>query len=529
MHYDPTLNVAVYPTAQPAIVCSHFPDARQLDDKHVAIPCTLPNLQKLTRAGMPTIAPMIENYDWPHGRQITAPHHAQYVSANFKALNPRCFDLSDMRTGKTLSSLWAADYVMREHEKRGEVFRAIVVAPLRTLRRTWANAIFQHFLGRRTCIVLHGSAAKRLELLNQPADFYIINHDGVGVGASVNRTVKLAGMALALHERTDIKLAIVDECSAYKDPSTRRHRIARTLLMDRPYLWMMTGTPTSTGPVDAYGQAKLLNNAYGETQTSYKSRVMIQITSFKWVPRSGAAEIAKKLLSPAVRFRQEDCFDAPPVVVMQEDAELSTTQKQAYAQLKKELRLLVDGKNPINAVNEGALRWKLIQVACGAIYGEDREVHLLDAKPRFEVLREVIEAAPSKIIVFAPLTSVIHLIYKELSKHYTCIKVNGEVPNKEADALITQFQEDKDPRVLIAHPGPIARGLDLTAAATIIWFAPTDKSEDYTQANQRINGPNQRLNRTIVQIAASPIEREIYKRLETNETMQGVVLKLAEE
>jgi len=106
--------------------------------------------------------------------------------------------------------------------------------------------------------------------------------------------------------------------------------------------------------------------------------------------------------------------------------------------------------------------------------------------------------------------------------------VNWEVPSKEADQRVADFQEGV-PRVLIAHPGPIARGLDLTAAATIIWFAPTDKTEDYIQANQRINGPRQTHKRTIVQIAASPIEREIYKRLESNETMQGLVLKLAEE
>jgi len=528
MFYDEALNVAVYPTAHPKVVLEHFPDGRALPDSHVGIPCTLSNLQKLTRVGMPTIAPMDYGYSWPHGPQIERPHHAQRVMANFMALNPRCFNLSEMRTGKTLSALWAADYLMEQHERRGKKFRALIIAPLRTLKRTWANSVFQHFLGKRTCIVLHGTAEKRLELLKQEADFYIINFDGLGTGAETNRSVVLKGMAKELSEREDIKLVVVDEASAYKDPSTRRHKVARALIQQRPYLWMMTGTPTSNGPLDAYGQAKLVNNAYGETLTGYKQRIMMQITNFKWVPRSGAAEAAKKLLSPSVRFTQDDCFDAPPCVVMQEDAELSAAQKKAYEQMKRELRMQMGTGTPITAVNEGVLRWKLIQIACGAIYNSDHDVHLIDAKPRFEVLREVMEEAPRKIIVFAPLTSVITLLYKELSKTYTCVMVNGEVPSKEADQRIADFQEGV-PRVLIAHPGPIARGLDLTAAATIIWFAPTDKTEDYIQANQRINGPRQTHKRTIVQIAASPIEREIYKRLESNETMQGLVLKLAEE
>lgn len=528
MFYDPASNIAVYPVHDPAPIVHHFPDAREVLPKHVGIPCTLDNLQKLTRSGIPTIAPMEHHYDWPHGFQIERPHHAQRVMANFMALNPRCFNLSEMRTGKTLSALWAADYLMQEHEKRGETFRAIIIAPLRTLKRTWANAIFQHFLGRRTCVVLHGNADKRQKLLDQEADFYIINFDGLGTGAQVSRSLKLEGMAGDLFNRSDIRLAIVDECSAYKDPSTRRHKVARALIQQRAYLWMMTGTPTSNGPLDAYGQAKLVNNAHGETKTSYQQRIMMKVSSFKWLPRAGAAEQAKKLLSPSVRFVQEDCFDAPPCVVMQEDAELSPAQKKAYAQLKLELRLQVEHGKSVNAVNEGVLRWKLIQVACGAIYDEDHEVILIDSKPRIAVLKELIEEAPRKIIIFAPLTSVVSMLHIELSKTYECVVVNGEVPSKEADERIAAFQEGS-PRVLIAHPGPIARGLDLTAAATIIWFAPTDKTEDYIQANQRINGPNQTHKRTIVQIAASPIEREIYRRLESNETLQGLILKLAEE
>ncbi|MCI0562696.1 MAG: hypothetical protein MN733_29805, partial [Nitrososphaera sp.] len=77
-------------------------------------------------------------------------------------------------------------------------------------------------------------------------------------------------------------------------------------------------------------------------------------------------------------------------------------------------------------------------------------------------------------------------------------------------------------------PGPIARGLDLTTASTIIWYAPIDRTEQYIQANQRINGPAQKNVRRIYRMSGSSIEDEIYARLENNEALQGAILKLKE-
>jgi hypothetical protein len=60
-----------------------------------------------------------------------------------------------------------------------------------------------------------------------------------------------------------------------------------------------------------------------------------------------------------------------------------------------------------------------------------------------------------------------------------------------------------------------------------VWYCATDRTEDYLQANERINGINQTRKRTIVQLSSTPVEREIFKRLENNESMQGVILQMA--
>lgn len=525
MLYDPVSNVLVYDLKDPQAIVSAIPDARRLVNGYVGVPATLPNLQILALKGLPVIPPMNADYDWPGPFK---PFEAQRITANFLSVHPRAFVLSDMGTGKTLAALWAADFLMQHYEP-GKC-RFIIVSPLSTLRRVWADAIFQSFLGRRTCVVLHGDARRRERLLEEPADFYIINHDGIGVGAQVNRKIELRGFAAALHDRKDIIGAIIDESSAYRDPSTRRHRIARALIGQRDYLWLMTGTPTPNGPLDAYGQAKLVNNAYGETQTGYKMRVMQNLGFFKWVPKPGASEEAKKLLSPAVRFAIEDCVDLPECTVQRREAEMSAEQEKMVKEMKRDLRLQIkDGKH-ITAVNEGVLRWKLLQIVCGAIYDGDKESHFIDCTPRLKVLREVIEQANEKIIIFAPLTSVVTMLFRELTKDgLSCEIVNGSVSSNKRSEIFRQFQSSNlPPRIIVADPGTMSHGLTLTAATMVVWYAPTDKTEVYLQANKRIHRPGQTKTTAIVQIAGSSIEREIYKRLEANESMQGVVLKLAE-
>jgi SNF2 family DNA or RNA helicase len=505
--FDAQRNLVVYDTPRAEEIASSVPDAVRLHNGYVACPASLYNLQLLRYLGFETIQPMDIAYDWP-GR--FTPFQAQRVTSNFLSVHPRAFVLNDMGTGKTLAALWAADFVMRANPG----ISCLVVAPLSTLERVWADAIYQNFLGRRSCVVLHGSAAKRRELLATEADFYIVNYDGVEV------------LQKELAARSDIRMCIVDEASAYRNRTTERHRIARRLISTKDYLWLMTGTPTPNGPTDAYGMAKLVNNAFGEDWQSYHDRVMMKVSMYKWIPKAGAHAEAHKLLQPAVRFAISDCIDLPPCTVQARDVELSPEQAKAYKEMKRDL-VLVAARGPITAANEAALRLKLLQIACGAVYGPDREIHHVDAAPRIKALREIMEQCNEKIIIFAPFTSVVHMLHRELKKDYSVEVINGEVPAKQRNEIFSAFMERTSPRVLVADPGTMSHGLTLTAASAIIWYAPTDRTETYLQANKRIDRPGQVHATTIVQLAATPVEREIYRRLENNEQMQGLILLLA--
>lgn len=514
MWLDRQHNLVIHDTPIADKVCQAIPSARRLHNGYVATPNTLYNLQLLRWLGLQVPSPMDDAYDWP-GRY--KPFEAQRITANFLAVNPRAFVLSDMGTGKTLSALWGADFVMRQYDGS----RCLIVCPLSTMQRVWADAIFTHFMGKRKVVVLHGSAQKRREMLGREADFYVINFDGLGV------------LAKEIGARRDIRMAIVDECSAYRDRTTKRHKLARSLLATKDYLWMMTGTPTPNGPLDAYGMAKLVNNAKGESFYSYQDRTMTKVSMYKWVPKSGSHAAAMELLQPAVRFSIDQCVDLPEMTVQQREVELSAEQAAAMKEMKNELVLQAKA-GPITAANEAVLRGKLIQISCGAVYGpavrgDDRPVHWLDCAPRLAALREVIEQCNEKIIVFAPLRSVLGMLYKELSKDYTVAQVHGDTSPKERNEIFRAFEQDANPRVIVADPGTMAHGVTLVAATAIVWFGPVDRTELYLQANKRIHRPGQTKACVVVQLVATAIEREIFRRLESNETLQGLLLKMVQE
>jgi SNF2 family DNA or RNA helicase len=518
--------VLVYET-QDARIKQHIPAAIPINGQYVGVPVSLPNLQIMRLLGFPVIRPL-GDYDWPRTSHIKQPFHAQVETANFLVVHPRAAVLSDMGTGKTLSALWAADALMSDAESRGESFRALVVAPLSTLSTVWLDAIFANFMSRRKAVILHGSAEKRIEELAKPADFYLLNHDGIKVGARINkaRRLELGGFAEALAKRTDIRLVVIDEVGAFRAYNTLRSRVAKHTLK-REFLWLMTGTPTPNGPLDAYGIAQLLNGARGESFTAYKNRVMYQVTKFDWRPKAGANEAAQALMQPSIRFSIEDCQDLPELTVQTREVELSGEQKELIKLLRKDLVLEME-KGTVHAVNEASKRTKLIQICCGCVYDEHHRAHHVDFIPRIKVLRELIEEAGSKVVVFAPFTSVVHRL-NECLKDFTRCVILGETSVKDRTTIIKRFQQEKDPHVLIAQPETISHGQTLTAAATIVWFGPIDKTDVYIQACKRIHRPGQNRPCTVVNLAGSRIERESFRRLEHNESQQGLLLKMVKE
>jgi SNF2 family DNA or RNA helicase len=140
---------------------------------------------------------------------------------------------------------------------------------------------------------------------------------------------------------------------------------------------------------------------------------------------------------------------------------------------------------------------------------------------------EVIQESSHKVLVFVPFRHTIELLRDVLEKQgVSCGVINGQVSVNKRSELIKQFQENPDPYVLIIQPQAASHGLTLTAANTVIWYAPVTSVETYLQANARINRPGQKNAMTIVHIRGSEVENKLYYMLQNNITNHEKIVDL---
>jgi len=440
----------------------------------------------------------LSEYSWPRPHGFT-PFDHQKITAEFLTTNNKAFCFNEQGTGKTASVIWAVDYLMQ----RGLVKRVLVICPLSIMKSAWQQDLFK-FAIHRTVSVAHGSAKKRKEIINAGSEFVVINFDGVGI---VKNELLKGGF----------DLIVVDEASAYKNAQTVRWKDLRDLTKVIRGLWMLTGTPAAQAPTDAYGLAKLVNPHgipmfYGQ----FRDQVMAKVSEYRWIPRPESKHIVHKALQPAIRFEKKQCLDLPPVTFAERDAPLSPQQLKYYNVLKKQMLIEADGEE-ISAVNAAVKLNKLLQISGGAVYTDTGEVLEFDVSGRLNVVQEVIDETSNKVLVFVPFTHTIELLEKHLVKHgITCEVINGDVPVNRRSELVKQFQDGVHPKVLIIQPQAASHGLTLTAADTIIWYAPCSSVETYLQANARIDRPGQVNPMTIVHITGSPIETKMYAHLRGN-------------
>ncbi len=532
-------NHVIYP-GQPGALTQYIPDLKSINGNYFAFPKTLPNLQVAAWYNLP-VPTVMDDYDWPIEPGLTPlPHQKLY--ANFTVLHPRMFNLGDPGTMKTLATLWAMDYLMLHSTER---FRCLVVAPLTILETVWAKAIFRNFLGRRSFEILVGDNDKRMKKLESDVDIYIVNHDGIKVGAHIRRKmdarnprqkrIELDGFSATIAARDDIKMIVIDEADGFKDPATARHGCASLLfgMGKRPMLKQLTGTPTSTRPTDAYGMAKLSNNAYGKSWTGFRLETMIKVSEFKWVPQKDGYDKARRLLTPAIRFGLDEIWGGPKMTFQTRKVELTPEQKKAMAELKAGLQVIVSSGHAIDAANEAAARQKFLQISLGAIYDASHDTHFIDAHPRYAEMEAIIESTQRKVVVFVPLTNVIHLAVKYLRESWKkkklpwkCDFINGEVnAQKERPKVINAFASDPDFKVIIADPQVASEGInEFVVADTVIWLGAHDKAKAWKQGNARVERPGQQYPSTCFRIVSNKLEEEIFDRLENNTSMQGLML-----
>jgi hypothetical protein len=373
----------------PGRVTHVIPSARVFEFRGqplVAVPHRLDEVRVLRNLGIPAPSPVLHHYDWP-GRNT--PFMAQRMTTAFLTLHPKAFVLSEMGTGKTLAALWAYDYLRRKRK----VAKMLVVAPLSTLERTWADEIFENLPDMRVA-VLHGDKARRLRLLRDDYDIYVINHHGLGV---IERELVAKGF----------DVVIVDEGAIFRNATTKLWKTLNRVVANIERIWWMTGTPTPNAPTDAWAQCRVVSpervpRYFGK----FRDEIMKAFGPFRWVPRANATDTVFQAMQPAIRYTRDQCMDLPECMYVTREVPMTAEQTEAYRTMLTKLYMEY-GAGQVTAVNEAVKMGKLIQIACGVVYGAMGQEIVLPNAPRIREVLRIIEEAHTKTIVFVPYKSAL--------------------------------------------------------------------------------------------------------------------------
>ena len=467
----------------PDKVINAIPKSQKVGDNEVIVKWGLEEAQSLNQLGIKSPSPIEVKYTWTGRYQ---PFQHQVSTSSFLTLHQKGFCFNEQGTGKTASAIWASDFLL----KQGVINRVLVVCPLSIMDSAWRDDLFT-FATHRTVSVAHGSADKRKKIVQEGADYVIINYDGIGI---VLDELKKGGF----------DLIIVDEATHYKNAQTRRWKLLRQLVHDNTWLWMMTGTPAAQNPTDAYGLAKLVNpHSVPRFFGAFKDMVMFKVSQFTWKIRSNATDIVYRALQPAIRFTKEECLDLPPMVYTKRQVELTSQQKKIHKELKTKLVLEITGEQ-VTAVNAAVTLNKLLQISAGAIYTDEGDILEFDIDNRYKVLREVIDESSQKVLVFVPFKHAIDILTDKLrTEGITTEVIRGDVPAHRRTQIFKSFQDNTDPRILVIQPQAAAHGVTLTRANTVVWWGPTSSLETYDQANARVHRSGQTHKCTVVQLQGS--------------------------
>lgn len=357
---------------------------------------------------------------------------------------------------------------------------------------TWTTEYekWDHLKGLKI-IKIMGNPKQREAALKEEGDIYIVTRDNIAW------LVKLLG------RKWDFDTVIIDELSSFKSNKSQRFKELRKV---RPFIKRiigLTGTPTPNGYEDLWAQVYLLDRGQrlGKTLTEFRKRYFNTLYRHgynEYELREGAKEqIDETLKDLCISMKAKDYLKLKEPLFIDRIAKLDKKEYELYKKMERNAVLELDEED-ITALSAAAVSNKLLQLANGAVYTDEREVIEIHNK-KLEVLEELIEEANGEpVLVFYNFKHDRDRILKKF---------------KGARLLDTEHDikdwNNKKIKILLAHPASAGHGLNLQdGGSIIIWFGLTWSLELYLQANARLNRQGQKETVRIYRIIAEGTQDE---------------------
>lgn len=322
----------------------------------------------------------------------------------------------------------------------------------------------------------------------------------------------------------DFDMLVIDELSSFKSWQSKRFK---ALMKVRPLVKRvvgLTGTPSSNGLMDLFAEFKVLDmgERLGRFIGQYRMTYFLPdkrncMTIYSYKPQEDVEErIYRKISDITISMKAADHLKMPELVSTTAEVTLDSKERKLYEKLKQELVLqMPDGE--VTAANAASLTGKLIQMANGAVYGDDEKVIEIHQK-KLDALEDIIEAANGWPVLVA-------YWYR-----HDFDRIRRRFPEAKPIASaksIAKWNRGKI-KVGLIHLAAAGHGLNLqTGGNHMVWFGLTWSLELYQQTNARLYRQGQQAGTVVVQhiVTKGTIDGEILKALKQKDMLQSALIE----
>ena len=435
------------------------------------------------------------------------PHNYQQFATDFILNQSICCLMLDMGLGKTVITLTALWQLALDSF---DVSRVLVIAPKRVAEDTWPKELakWEHLTGLTSSLIL-GSAAERKAALQRKAFLYIINRENVAW--------------LVKNHYWDFDMVVIDELSSFKSNKAERFKAMKKVRPMVTRIVGLTGTPAPNTLMDLWPQMYLMDmgQRLGRFIGGFRDRFFLPdkrnreiIYSYK--PREGAEDAIYALISDiCISMKAADYLDMPERIDNRIEVSMSPKERKLYDDFQKDMVLSI-GDEELDATNAAALSNKLLQMANGAVYCEDKKVIPIHDR-KLDALEDLVEGANGKPLLVAYWYKHDLQRIKARFKNARCIDTAKDIDDWNAGQI---------PLALI-HPASAGHGLNLQdGGCTIVWFGLTWSLELYQQLNARLWRQGQKHTVVIHHIVTKGThDEDVMRALENKDTRQSALIE----
>ena len=438
-----------------------------------------------------TVKDVVINYD-KYSNRPPLEHQKEAIQ---KLVENKKFILADdMGLGKTTSTIIAA---LEANSKK-----VLIICPA-TLKINWKREIENY--SNKSIYIAEGKN------FSTDADFVIINYDII---KNFHDPKKKDDSEIL---KSNFDLVIVDEAHYIKNGQAQRTKLINDLVKTVDRLWLLTGTPMTSRPMDYFNLLSLVDSPVSRNWMAYAIRYcqgyQFNVGGRKIWNITGASnldELRERTAGTILRRLKENVLDLPDKIITPVYLRLKSKN---YEEVMGEYYDWYD-KNPDESKSLTVQFSKLTKV---------RQI-IADEKisQTIEIAENIIEQ-DKKVIIFCNFTDSLNKIIEHFGK--SAVKLDGSMSKPERQRSVDEFQDNPKVKVFVGNIKAAGVGITLTSAEAVIMNDLSFLPSDHAQAEDRAYRYGQKNNVLVYYpIFENTIEGVIYDILNNKKQVIATVM-----